>query len=188
MVKPVVKEIELRIVGIDKSAITRRLRSIGAKHVAFRRFKRLEVRLVNTPEFKRWLRLRSDGKSAIFTMKENHGRKENVHEYSVGVKDFDAMGMIMIRSFSKNLKAYLESERDEWKLDGTEITIDKWPRIPHFMEIEGRSKAQVRKVYKKIGSPGKPIGNIWDVYRLYGLSFAKVARASNSTILKKLRT
>ncbi len=181
------KEIELRIVDIDRMAVIKRLRELRAKHVAFRRFRRLEARLVNTPTLKRWVRVRTDGTKTMFTMKENRGRKENIYEYELEVGDFNAMGEILLRMLSKNLKSYIESERDEYTLDGTEVTIDKWPRIPHFMEIEGKTRKQVNSVYKKLNIKGKPIGNIWDVYRLYGLSFIKVNQKSNSFIEKKLK-
>jgi adenylate cyclase, class 2 len=182
------KEIELRIVDIDRKEVAKRLKQLGAKHVAFRRFRRLEARLLNTPTLHRWVRIRTDGTKTTFTMKENRGRKENVYEWEMEVSDFNAMGEILLRLLSKNLKAYIESERDEYTLDGTEITIDKWPQIPHFMEIEGKSRKQVNDVYRKLNVKGKRIGNIWDVYRLYGLSFVKVARKSNSYIEKKLRS
>lgn len=182
------KEIELRIVDIDRKAAVGRLKELGATHIAFRRFRRLEARLVNTPTLKRWVRVRTDGTKTMFTMKENRGRKENVYEYELEVGDFNAMGGIILRMLSKNLKAYIESERDEYALGGTEVTIDKWPRIPHFMEIEGKTRKQVNDVYKKLNIKGKRIGNIWDVYRLYGLSFVKVARKSNSYIREKLKS
>jgi adenylate cyclase, class 2 len=182
------REIELRIIDINKKEAAKRLKSLGAKHVAFRNFKRLEVRLINTPKLKRWLRLRSDGKTTRFTMKENRaGKHENVHEYELSVDDFKTMGLIIQEVFSKNKKAYVESERDEYVLEGTEVTLNKWPKIPPFMEIEGRSKEKINDVYKKLKIKGKPIGNVWDVYTLYGTTFAKVSFKSNAYIKRALK-
>ncbi len=180
------KEIELRVVGIDERQVRSRLKAIGAKHLGKKRLKRLEVRLVNTPKLKRWLRVRTDGHSTTFTMKENRGTKENVHEWELTVGDFKSMSQIIQRAFTKNLKAYIESDRDRYHFNNTEITIDKWPKIPPFMEIEGKSKKQVDAVYKKLNIKGKPIGNIWDIYRLYGLNFRDVNRKTNDEIKRIL--
>ena len=181
-----VKEIELRITDIDVKQAKRRLREAGARHIAYKKLTRFEIRLVNTPKLKRWLRVRTDGKKTTFTMKENRGLKENVHEFETEVEDFRTMGRILLAAFPGNLKAFIESTRDIYALDGTEITIDKWPEIPHFMEIEGKSRAQVNAVYRKLKIAGKPVGNIWDIYRLYGLSFAKVNVKSDSAVRKLL--
>jgi len=48
-------------------------------------------------------------------------------------------------------KAYQESRRELWKVDGVEITIDEWPFLEPFVEVEGKSEEQVKAVSKKIG-------------------------------------
>ncbi len=181
------KEIELRIVDINRNEAVKRLREIHARHVAFRRFKRVEVRLIANPTLKRWIRLRTDGRTTRFAIKENRGMKENVYEHEIDVSDFKEMGKMMLKVFPNNLKAYVKSDRDEYTLDGAEITINKWPGIPPFMEIEGKSKRHVKSVWKKLRLKGRPIGNIFDVYRLYNKDFIKVNVKENSYINKMLK-
>ncbi len=48
-------------------------------------------------------------------------------------------------------KAYQETKRELWKLGTTEITIDEWPFLELFIEIEGKSKSKVKEVTAKLG-------------------------------------
>ena len=48
-------------------------------------------------------------------------------------------------------KAYQESKRELWKLDDVEITVDEWPFLEPFVEVEGNSEEAVKAVSKKIG-------------------------------------
>ena len=48
-------------------------------------------------------------------------------------------------------KSYQETKRELWKLDDVEITIDEWPFLEPFVEVEGKSEEEVKKVSEKIG-------------------------------------
>ena len=48
-------------------------------------------------------------------------------------------------------KSYQETRRELWILDGVEITIDEWPFLEPFVEIEGESEVEVGSVAEKIG-------------------------------------
>ena len=48
-------------------------------------------------------------------------------------------------------KAYQESKRELWELDNVEITIDEWPFLEPFIEIEGKNEEDVKKATKKLG-------------------------------------
>ena len=48
-------------------------------------------------------------------------------------------------------KAYQETKRELWTLDGVEITIDEWPFLEPFVEVEGESEECVMRVSRKLG-------------------------------------
>ena len=48
-------------------------------------------------------------------------------------------------------KSYQETKREKWALDGNEITIDTWPWIPSFIELESKNEKSLRAVVKKLG-------------------------------------
>jgi len=48
-------------------------------------------------------------------------------------------------------KAYQESKRELWKIVGVEITIDEWPFLEPFVEIEGESEESVKRIAEKLG-------------------------------------
>ena len=52
-----------------------------------------------------------------------------------------------------------------------EIDIDSWPLIPPYLEIEGNSDEEIRKVIEKLGLQNKDIVscNTADVYKKYGI-------------------
>jgi adenylate cyclase class 2 len=47
--------------------------------------------------------------------------------------------------------SYQETKRETWKLEDCEVTIDTWPWIPTFLEIEGGSESSVRKTASILG-------------------------------------
>ncbi len=77
-------------------------------------------------------------------------RIHNQKEIQLTVDNFEEA-----RNFLTNIgceeKAYQESRRELWEMDGVEITIDEWPFLEPFVEVEGRSEEQVKAVSEKIG-------------------------------------
>ena len=43
-------------------------------------------------------------------------------------------------------KSYQETKRERWELAGVEVTIDTWPWIPTFVELEGKSEQDLKHV------------------------------------------
>ena len=75
-----------------------------------------------------------------------HGTKET----SVEVNDFEKTCQLLL-DMGFIQKSYQETRREKWILDGNEITIDTWPWIPSFIEIEGNTEKSLRNVIKKLG-------------------------------------
>ncbi len=178
-------EFELKVIDIKPDEVRRRLSEIGAKFIAKHHYRRLMVRLKEGKPT-RWMRIRTDGKTSTMTMKERYGRGiEQTYEYEIEISDFAKAAKILGRLF-KNI-IYEENTREEYRIGNATITIDKWPGIPPFMEIEGRDKKSVVNLFKRLGVSGKEFGNVpaSEVYKHYGLDFVEVAK-KNERKLKKL--
>jgi adenylate cyclase, class 2 len=61
------------------------------------------------------------------------------------------IGIEFLKTIGCEWKGYQETKRELWKLDNVEITIDEWPFLEPFVEVEGKSKQKVKTVSEKIG-------------------------------------
>jgi adenylate cyclase class 2 len=48
-------------------------------------------------------------------------------------------------------KAFQESKRELWMMGDIEITIDEWPFLEPFVEIEGKGEKEVKEISEKLG-------------------------------------
>ena len=179
------KEIELKILDVDKRETMSRLRKFGAKRIGTLDFKRVIFFVKKSSDAAVWLRLRTDGKRHTLTLKEQYGSGlSQTNEYETEVKDFREAARILCRSFNRFV--YEENKRIEYSLDGIEITLDKWPYLPWLVEIEGKTEKEVMGMYKRLGIKGRPVGNInaSKAYSLYGLDFERIAGRNRKKILK----
>lgn len=98
-----------------------------------------------------WLRVRDEGNKITMSLKIVDGTKiENQKETQLVVDNFES-AVNLLESIGCSKKAYQESKRELWELDETEITIDEWPFLESFVEIEGKSEESVQNVSKKLG-------------------------------------
>lgn len=74
-----------------------------------------------------------------------------------------------VKACGFKLKSRQETYREEWELDSTEITIDTWPWLPTYTEIEGPSEEAVKSVAKKLGFDMKDAhyGSVCEIYQIY---------------------
>lgn len=98
-----------------------------------------------------WLRVRSEGDKTTMSLKVVDGdRIENQREIQLVVDSYDKA-----KNFLRNIgcleRAYQENKREWWRLDDVDITIDEWPFLEPFVEIEGKSEKDVQAVSDKIG-------------------------------------
>jgi adenylate cyclase class 2 len=74
-------------------------------------------------------------------------------------------------------KAYQENRRHSFKLDGAQLEIDSWPRIPTCLEIEADSTAEVVRVAALLGFTEAELAgeNTTKVYARYGIDLSSIA-------------
>lgn len=144
------KEIEIRLLEIDKEKFIKNITKCGAKKIDSY-LQRRYVYDFNPAKENKWLRLRTNGKKTTLTIKELTDNKkiDGTLELEVITSDFDKTNKILeeLGYFYRN---YQENYRELYILDNVEISIDSWPLIPTYVEFEAKKEEDIYKVLEKI--------------------------------------
>lgn len=98
-----------------------------------------------------WARVRDEGDRITMSLKIVDGERiENQKEICLAVNSFE-QAEILLTALGCRKKSYQETKRELWTLDDTEVTIDEWPFLEPFLEIEGKSEESVGQVAEKLG-------------------------------------
>lgn len=146
-------EYEATFANIDKDDIRARLKKAGAKMI-YPEFlmKRYVWNFPKGHEVKGgWIRIRQEADKMTMSVKivPDDKKIEDQKETCIEINDFDKAREI-ISTIGCQEVAYQESKRELWKIDDVEITIDEWPFLEPFVEIEGKSEKVVKEVAKKL--------------------------------------
>jgi len=182
-------EYEATFLNVNKDEIRERFKKAGALLI---RPEYLQKRIpFHLPKEKRsidkWLRVRDEGDKITLSLKHIDGDKiENQKEICLTVNNFDN-AVKLLELIGCESKSYQETKRELWKLDNVEITIDEWPFLEPFVEVEGKSEEDVKKVSKKIGfnySDALFCG-VTKLYQMkYGINFEKIDLATKKIIFE----
>lgn len=138
-------EYEATFENVDKDGIRDQLKKAGAKLVRPEFLqKRVTLNLPSGHEIqKAWVRVRDTGEKFTLTLKIHDGDgigKQKELEFEIG--DFND-AVEFLEKIGCRKKSYQESKRELWLMDGVEITIDEWPFLEPYVEIEGESEKKV---------------------------------------------
>lgn len=143
-------EYEARVLEIDREKIVQKIKDLGGKLVGEWEQKRYVYDFTPAEESK-WIRLRTNGEVATLTVKEIVNDKiDGTREWEVEVSDFEGTNAIL-NQLGYKARAYQENRRTRYMLDGVELDIDEWPRIPAYLEIEAASETEVMRVVELLG-------------------------------------
>lgn len=145
-------EYEAKFANIDKNAIRKKLKDLGAKRVIPERLlRRYNFDFPKGHDIEHgWVRIRDEGDKLTMSIKIAAGDSiEGQKEACVVIDDLDE-AMEFVKAVGCTQKAYQETLRETWKLDGAEVVIDTWPYLEPLMEIEAVSEAVVREVAQKL--------------------------------------
>jgi len=147
-------EYEATFVNIEREAFAKALKGAGAtleRPEAMQRRVTLELP-VEKRDANTWLRVRDEGDSVTtLTLKSVDGKTiTGQKEILVKVDDFDGT-VALLESIGCERKSFQESKRELWKLGDADITIDTWPFLDPYVEVEGPSEESVKDAAEKLG-------------------------------------
>lgn len=147
-------EIEAKFLSVNAEVVRQSLTAQGATLVHKERLMRRknfdypDARLEHVGG---WIRVRDEGDKTTLAYKQLVDRTiEGTKEISLVVEDFDTISNLLLAIGLVN-KSYQETKREKWLLDTVEVTIDTWPWINTFVELEGPSEEALRSVAEKLG-------------------------------------
>lgn len=147
------KEIEAKFLSIDKDSVRKGLKEKGFKLKTpeyLMRRKTFDFSKV-TPGLNRWGRVRQEADKITMSVKEVSGGGINdTYEVQIEVNDFDDASEFF-EACNISVKAFQENYREVWTRDHTEVTIDTWPGLDPFIEIEGENEKIVREISSDLG-------------------------------------
>ncbi len=148
-------EFEAKFYPVDKDRFRLLLKSLGAELVfPERKFRRLLFGHEDNPQIQaNYLRVRDEGNLISLSLKVqpvSNGPLSAQKEAEIEVSSFETAIEIM-ESVGLKKSSYHENLREEWRLDRAQITIDSWPGLLSWTEIETFSPAEVKRVALKLG-------------------------------------
>lgn len=169
-------EIEERILEINKEEIIAKLEKLGAKKVGDWHQKRYVYDFIPIRE-NEWIRLRTNGVETTLTYKNVESKDlSGTKELEIVVSDFEETNQLL-RIMGYTPKAFQENLRTRYYLDHIEIDIDTWPLIPTYLEIEGSTEEEVKKVEQLLGLTDAKIttANCKEIYlQEYGIDINQI--------------
>ena len=168
------QEFETQVLDIDKEEIIRKLRELKAMEEPEVMQKRwvYDIEPCTKESTGEWIRLRQVGeKKPTLTYKNRSGKGINqTQEVEVEVGDFEKMDILLSKAGIRG-NYYQENRRHKFVYSDIEFTLDTWPMIPTFLEIEAKSEKEVNEGLELVGLKGKDSGHIGTIaiYDKYGI-------------------
>lgn len=147
------KEIEATYLSVNKEEVRKKLKASGfvlqTPEYMMRR-KTFDFSHV-APGRNKWGRVRQESNKVTMTIKEVRGSGINdTYEVELVVNDFDTASAFF-EACNIPAKAFQENKREVWQCDEVEVTIDTWPALNPFVEVEAENEELVRKVSDELG-------------------------------------
>ena len=166
-------EYEIRILDIDVDKVMHTLDEMGAKKIGEYSQRRYVYDIV-PGENDRFVRIRDNGEVVTITYKDKTIRTiSGTKELEMEISDFDKANQLL-NLLGYNNGHYVENKRIVYELDDAEFDIDTYPRIPTYMEIEGKDEETVNKYIEllKLNDNEKTCDSIFKIYERYGLDIS----------------
>lgn len=166
------KEIEVKILEIDREAVEKRLIALGARKTFDDKMHAIYYDIQDNSLNKtgKALRLRKEGEKTILTLKlhvENAAAKER-SEHEVEVCGFEEMRTIL-RGLGYTPWLEMRKQRTRYELGGIHVELDRYSgrhgHIPEFLEIEGRDIETIYRCAEALGFSRQDC-RPWDVTEL----------------------
>lgn len=147
------REIEARFLEVNKKELVEKLISLGALDGG----EKMLSEIIFSDTEKSWVdagkrvRLRSiNGKTELAYKQTDQQGINGAIEIEFDVSNAEKAELFLERIGLKAIR-HQEKRRHTLTLDDTTIDIDTWPKVPTYVEIEGASEDDIRKVAEKAG-------------------------------------
>lgn len=147
------KEIEATFLSIDKNYMRAKLKEawFDLKIPEYKMQRKTFDFSHISPGRNKWGRVRQESDKVTMTIKEVRGKGINdTYEVELMVDDFDT-ATAFFEACDIPAKSFQENMREVWVRKNVEVTIDTWPGLKPFVEIEGPSEDVVREVSSELG-------------------------------------
>ena len=142
-------EFEIKFLNIDEAAFRSELEKLNAKKIKDKFLMRRKV--LHFPDSlsvpNKWARVRDEGDKITASIKHvvDPNSVDGTKEVEIIVNGFkDAVSFL--EEIGLNVTSYQENYREKWHYKDCEITIDTWPGLKPFVEIEGPNEDKVNIV------------------------------------------
>lgn len=166
-------EYEAKVLEIDVARVAGLILDKGGTDLG-KVLQRRYVYDIEPGDASRWVRLRDTGDQVTLTVKEiDSDAIGGTRETETEVGDFETTNTLLGK-LGYIPKAYQENRRHSFILDGAQLEIDTWPRIPDYLEIEANSRAEVVRVAALLGYTEEDLTgeNTTKVYARYGIDLS----------------
>ena len=130
-----------------------------------------DIMAVVDTNYSKWIRLRQTGNQTTITIKKIVNSSGEYELDAVKELEFNVPSIEEGKEFLESLGYYSSLHQKKMRIaydyNNTEIVIDKWPKIPTYIEVEGENK----EVVKNLGFRAQDMRviNTDDVYKENGL-------------------
>ncbi len=148
------KEIECRFLEIDKEALIKKLRDLGAEDKGEVKLKELITYGPNIDWKKqhKHIRIRQSGDKVMITYKHHlELTVDGTEEIELVVDSFEKAEKFLDRAGLLVKARRQEKFRHTFILDGVTVDIDTWPKVPTYVEFEGESENALKEASAKCG-------------------------------------
>lgn len=114
-----------------------------------------------------FVRVRDEGSRTTLTYKNLRSLEvSGMGEIEVKVDDFE-QAVELCKAIGLQQATYEENYRTAYHMNNAEITVDEWPALPPFIEIEGETEEVVRATAQQLNLKMEDalFGNVDEVYR-----------------------
>ena len=116
-----------------------------------------------------WIRVRDERNKVTLSYKQLNDRTlHGTKEVNVTVDDFSKTCQFL-EAIGMEATAYQETKREKWSYREVEVTIDTWPWVPTFIELEGPTEKLVREVASDLGLDWNTVmhGSVETIYQMH---------------------
>lgn len=169
-------ELEAKFFPVNKEEIRGKLKEVGAKlEHPERVMKRVIFDRRTNPSVKpNYIRVRDEGNIIKLSAKvhaDRDGKMSDQKECDVVVDDFDKTVEILELAGLKK-SHYQETTRETWSFKNAKITIDTWPGLEPYVEVEAESEKIIKEVALDLGLDwdGRRVTSVTEIFaEVYGV-------------------